>query len=290
MSVELAGRVRVAVDDGHLVETLPDATRLRLRPSRSSPRASRCRAAGVGDADLVLSPAAPLARRRLALLTGPAIAAARTATAETCQQPCVLIDPCVMRSSSMGRPAQHRGSAAGRVTLGSRSCDVVGRCTSCRVPPRSGLVDGARDAPCMLVDRPPRTAPASARRPRLDARVMTGGIAPRSVSSSRDAHLDGVDDGDGGDRRAGPDGRVQAIDVDQRVAGRRAQVDDQVRLVEQPACRPPGPGSAGHRLGDRGDRDDPQAAPACAPRAISTGHRRQAARPRRSSSRPAART
>ena len=66
---------------------------------------------------------------------------------------------------------------------------------------------------------------------------MTGGIAPRSASSSRGAHLDGVDDGDGGDRRARTDRRVEAIDGDEGVGGRGAQVDDEVGLVHATGCR-----------------------------------------------------
>ena len=118
--------------------------------------------------------------------------------------------------------------------------------------------DGASDPPRVLsIGVVEQSRERSA--PTTDARVMTGGIAPRSDEQLGGAHLDGIDDGDGGDGRAGTDRRVQAVDGDQRVGVGRAQVDDQVGLVEQPAAD----GRVRlvrHRLGDGGDGDHPQAA------------------------------
>ena len=65
---------------------------------------------------------------------------------------------------------------------------------------------------------------------------MTGGIAPRSASSSAVRTLMELTIATAAIVEPGPDRRVEAVDVDQRVGVRRAQVDDEVGLVEEPAA------------------------------------------------------
>src|SRR6185295_3865020 len=50
------------------------------------------------------------------------------------------------------------------------------------------------------------------------------------------AYLDAIDERDRGDGRAGSDRGLEALDVDEGIGVRRAQVDDEVGLVEQPAA------------------------------------------------------
>ena len=85
--------------------------------------------------------------------------------------------------------------------------------------------------------RPRRRAAATRPRRRPTALVRTGGSAPRSTSSSRRPDLDRVRERDGRERRARADRRVEAVDVDERVRRRRAEVEHDVGVVEQARAR-----------------------------------------------------
>src|SRR6185503_2264587 len=90
--------------------------------------------------------------------------------------------------------------------------------------------DASRVLPIRGIERSPRALGTDDRGPGDDG---WQGASLREQGCR--AHLDGVDDGDGGDRRTRTDRRVDAIDEAERVGGRRAQVDDEVGLVGEPA-------------------------------------------------------
>ena len=100
-------------------------------------------------------------------------------------------------------------------------------------------------------------------------------------------HLDAIDDRDCRERRARPDRGIDAIDGDERVGVRRAQIDDEVGLVGQ-AVAGDGVRILRRRLRERGYSDDAQTASPRAPRHLDR-ERRSCRRPRTRSSRPVVR-
>ena len=248
---QLAGRVGVAVvDDQVLGDLPPDASAWPWR-CRPAPRGSRCRRrhrsssrsctcrrpAGAALAGSLAGAGGSLAGAAGGAAvgappTGPQWHAAARACADDDRDRSHRDQPSDLVRSMHALVlllVGDRCPSTGRRSGSGPRCRVAG--SARHPPPRS--VDRTGDPPRVLsiglVEQSrDRSAPTTA------ARVMTGGIAPRSTSSSATRTLIELTIATRRDGRPRADRRVQALDRDSASACGRAQVDHEVGLVEQP--------------------------------------------------------
>ena len=131
-------------------------------------------------------------------------------------------------------PLELSARARSRRATASRSapCVSAARQAACAYPRSDASARRAR-AP-----RTPRRTARPTPRPPTSARSRARAAArPAPTSSSAVRTLTAFDERDRGERRAGPDRRLEAVDLDERVPGRRAQVEHDVGVVEQARAR-----------------------------------------------------